>query len=345
MKKNNTLIVDLDNTITVESRLFEYPEKPLNNEVRRSIINASKYFNIHIFTARNMKSLDGDLDKILKITKPIAKKWLKQNNVEYDEITFGKPFCGKHGFYIDDKNLSIEEFNFKFGNPYWEKSFDIVIPFYNEEENIYSIYNDVKRLERLFNIEKYYFINNGSSDNSNIIFDDLVNRDEKIEIVNIEKNIGYGFGVKAGLKKSKSDFVIINHSDKQFDTYSYFITNMIDIMNLSSADTIFSYRLNRTLKQRIITKILNVILSIFTLKIIKDFNGQPKVINMNNLKKDIEFLPNDFSLDFSIYKKLKPNYFLPVIQKNREKGESSWSNGDFFKKLSILNMYIKESFK
>jgi len=41
---------------------------------------------------------------------PIIQKWLKDNNVPYDEIRLGKPWCGLEGFYIDDKTIRPDEF-------------------------------------------------------------------------------------------------------------------------------------------------------------------------------------------------------------------------------------------
>ena len=65
-----------------------------------------------------MRTFNGDLKKINQITKPIAIKWLKNNNVDFDDIIFGKPWAGDNGWYVDDRNLSLEEFIFKFDGPF-----------------------------------------------------------------------------------------------------------------------------------------------------------------------------------------------------------------------------------
>ena len=87
-----------------------------------------------------MRSLKGDLNAINKITKPIAEEWLKKNNIPYDKLQLGKPWAGPNGWYVDDKNLSLEEFIFKFSGPYSNYTFDIVVSCFNEEENIKDMY-------------------------------------------------------------------------------------------------------------------------------------------------------------------------------------------------------------
>ena len=48
-------------------------------------------------------SYENNIGKINANTLPIILSWLEENNVPYDEIYIGKPWCGTEGFYIDDK--------------------------------------------------------------------------------------------------------------------------------------------------------------------------------------------------------------------------------------------------
>jgi hypothetical protein len=79
------------------------------------------------------------------------------------------------------------------------------------------------------------------------------------------------------------------------------------------------------------------------LKSIKDFNGQPKLIE-RKLIMDIERLPNNYTIDFIIYKMVKPKYFFPIIEKPRDKGVSSW-NKNIFGKLKVFLTYVSASLK
>ena len=42
--------------------------------------------------------------------RPNIIDWLNKNNVPYDEVYIGKPWCGFEGFYIDDKAVRPSEF-------------------------------------------------------------------------------------------------------------------------------------------------------------------------------------------------------------------------------------------
>ncbi|MFS2220839.1 capsular biosynthesis protein, partial [Commensalibacter sp. A3DC] len=67
-------------------------------------------FEIIIQTARNMYTYNGDIGKINANTLPIIIEWLKKHEIPYDEIYVGKPWCGKEGFYIDDRAIRPSEF-------------------------------------------------------------------------------------------------------------------------------------------------------------------------------------------------------------------------------------------
>ena len=52
----------------------------------------------------------GSVGKINANTLPLIIDWLKKHDVPYDEIYTAKPWCGEHGFYIDDRAIRPEEF-------------------------------------------------------------------------------------------------------------------------------------------------------------------------------------------------------------------------------------------
>ena len=86
-------------------------EKEVNIPLREKLRDYKmKGFKIIIFSARNMNTHKEDMKKITKFTLPIIQKWLEDNNVPYDEIRLGKPWCGHEGFYIDDKTIRPDEF-------------------------------------------------------------------------------------------------------------------------------------------------------------------------------------------------------------------------------------------
>ncbi|CZF82792.1 capsular biosynthesis protein [Grimontia marina] len=110
MKK---LIVDLDHTITLgDTNDYERvsPNLPVIEQLRNY---KNQGFSIVISTARNMRTYEGNVGKINIHTLPIITAWLDRHNVPYDEVLVGKPWCGKEGFYIDDRAIRPSEFTSK----------------------------------------------------------------------------------------------------------------------------------------------------------------------------------------------------------------------------------------
>lgn len=104
------LVFDLDNTITIEGP-EPYDKKKPNLALIEKINTYKKLgFIIAIHTARNMKTFEGNIGKINANTLPVIMKWLENNNVPYDEIIVGKPWCGEDGFYVDDRAIRPNEF-------------------------------------------------------------------------------------------------------------------------------------------------------------------------------------------------------------------------------------------
>jgi len=105
------LVFDLDDTLTVNEGGHSYPDKKPNLEVIAKLrAYKAQGFEIIIFTARNMRSYEGSVGKINAVTLPIIIDWLNANDVPFDEVHVGKPWCGDDGFYIDDKAIRPSEF-------------------------------------------------------------------------------------------------------------------------------------------------------------------------------------------------------------------------------------------
>ena len=67
-------------------------------------------YMICIYTARNMRTYDGNLGKINVHTLPDILDWLVLHKIPHDEVIVGKPWCGDEGFYVDDKAVRPSEF-------------------------------------------------------------------------------------------------------------------------------------------------------------------------------------------------------------------------------------------
>ena len=107
----NSMIFDIDGTLCPIKNKSENYENlvpySLMVEKVRELKNSG--FKIILFTARNMKTYNGDLKLINKYTRPIIEKWLSKWEIPYDELIVGKPWPGPIGFYVDDRAIRPNE--------------------------------------------------------------------------------------------------------------------------------------------------------------------------------------------------------------------------------------------
>lgn len=96
-------------------------------------------------------------------------------------------------------------------------SISVVIPSYNEEENINELYKRVSKSLSLLNILDYeiLFVENGSSDESLSKLREINNLDKKVKIISLSRNFGYQNAIFAGLEFSKKDYIFILDGDLQ----------------------------------------------------------------------------------------------------------------------------------
>src|SRR3989339_134278 len=94
----------------------------------------------------------------------------------------------------------------------------LVVPVYNEEENIAQLLKEVK--EAMFILSSEYeviAINDGSKDNSLAVLKDKAAKDEKIKIVSFKRNFGQTAALAAGFDYATGEVIIPLDADLQND--------------------------------------------------------------------------------------------------------------------------------
>ncbi len=92
----------------------------------------------------------------------------------------------------------------------------IVIPIYNEEENIDSLINRLRTVVAQMQIScEYIFVNDGSKDHSFQLIKNLALADLAIKYIDFSRNFGHQIAVSAGLDLAAGDRVAIIDADLQ----------------------------------------------------------------------------------------------------------------------------------
>ena len=106
----------------------------------------------------------------------------------------------------------------------------VVIPVYNEEQNIRILYNEVTQaLSGLPNLYEILFIDDGSSDGSTTVLKEIAKNDKKVKLIVLKRNYGQTAALSAGIEISKGELIITMDADLQNDPKD--ITLLVDKIN------------------------------------------------------------------------------------------------------------------
>ena len=136
----------------------------------------------------------------------------------------------------------------------------VVIPIFNEEENINKLSQSITKALSDIDYE-VLFINDGSTDNSENEIVKLSSTDPKIKLINLRRNYGQTAAMQAGFDQSKGTIVIPMDGDLQNDPKD--IPKLIEKIN-EGYDVVSGWRKIRSDKKltRILpSKIANMIIS------------------------------------------------------------------------------------
>ena len=212
--------------------------------------------------------------------------------------------------------------------------YSIVIPFYNEEKNIYFVIKSLKKILKKIKDIEFILVNNGSTDNSIKVFNTILKKKnkKKFKYYKIKKNIGYGHGIKLGLSKANGNYLAWTHADMQTNPMD--IVKAIKIIKNCKVKNLFikGKRKNRNLKEIMQTAAMGYVSYLFLNVKIKDINAQPKIITKSFYNKYVKkFAPNDLSLDLFVYyfalKEKYKIYEVDVLFKKRKYGEAKGGGG------------------
>ena len=94
------------------------------------------------------------------------------------------------------------------------KKINIIIPVYDEEENIDEIYNEIKSLKISHTIE-FIFVDDGSKDGTLKKLKNLSKDNKLIKYISFSRNFGHQIALSAGLDHSDGDIIIMMDADLQ----------------------------------------------------------------------------------------------------------------------------------
>ena len=121
-------------------------------------------------------------------------------------------------------------------------SISVFFPCYNEQENVGRTVEKALEVMQKLNADfEVIIVDDGSSDGTGQIADEIAGRDGRVKVVHHEVNLGYGAALQSGFKAATKELVFYTDGDGQFD-----MNEMPPLLALMEQyDIVSCYRLNR----------------------------------------------------------------------------------------------------
>ena len=140
--------------------------------------------------------------------------------------------------------------------------FSIVVPFFNEVDNIKPLYESiVKVMDALGHAYEMVFVDDGSRDGSYKILREISDRDARVALIRLRRNFGQTAALKAGFDYTHGEIIVSMDGDLQHDP-----TEIPQFINkiLEGYDIVSGWRVDRKdawLTRRIPSRIANRIMA------------------------------------------------------------------------------------
>jgi glycosyltransferase involved in cell wall biosynthesis len=161
----------------------------------------------------------------------------------------------------------------------------VVIPVYNEEQNLYPLYEQLKAvLQDLGPRYEIIFVDDGSDDGSYGVLQELHAADDCIKVIQFRRNFGQTAAFAAGFDYARGDLVVTLDADGQNDPAD--VPRLLDKLNEGDYDIVTGWRVNRqeSFARRLVSKVANMIISRTTHISIHDRGCSFKVFKIELVK-------------------------------------------------------------
>lgn len=138
----------------------------------------------------------------------------------------------------------------------------VVVPLYNEEENIHLLYEELKDvLDTMPEQAEIVFVDDGSSDNTMARLESIQANDDHVRVVSLRRNFGQTAAMTAGFDHARGGIIITMDGDLQNDPHD--IPQLVAKLN-EGYDVVTGWRYDRQdpfLSRRLPSQLANRLIS------------------------------------------------------------------------------------
>lgn len=206
----------------------------------------------------------------------------------------------------------------------------LVIPCYNEEDNVVPFYEAVEQAFAKLPCEyELIYVNDGSKDGTRLKLKMLYQQHkDKVSVINFSRNFGKEAAVLAGLKRSTGDYVSLIDADLQ--QRPEIVVEMVNFLEAHEEyDAVAAYQ-----EQRIEGKAMSGMKNMFYKLINKvcDIEFYSGASDFRTFRRSVVeailSLPEYFRFSKGIFSWVGfDTYYMPYVAEARNAGETKWSLG------------------
>jgi glycosyltransferase involved in cell wall biosynthesis len=205
--------------------------------------------------------------------------------------------------------------------------FSLVIPCYNESANLPLLLERCKEVVAARTDIEIILVDNGSTDGSPQVLQNLLPQYPGCRSVRVEKNQGYGFGILSGLRQAKGEILGWTHADMQTDPKDA-LRGLEEFEKHGLRTFAKGRRYGRPVSDVFFTVGMSCFETLLLGRPLWDINAQPTMFSRAFFETWTD-PPHDFSLDLYVYYQaccagLKICRF-PVKFGERAHGVSHWN--------------------
>ena len=166
------------------------------------------------------------------------------------------------------------------------KEISVVIPLFNEEQSLGELYEKIRYALNRSGRWEIIFVDDGSTDGSARILQDIRRRDRRIKIIRFRRNFGKSAALSAGFSHAKGDIVVTMDADLQDDPEE--IPHLISELK-KGYDLVSGWKKKRRdpITKTMPSRFFNFVTSVLTGIKIHDFNCGLKVYR-KDVVKDVQ---------------------------------------------------------
>ncbi|MCI0337737.1 MAG: glycosyltransferase family 2 protein [Acidobacteria bacterium] len=128
------------------------------------------------------------------------------------------------------------------------KSISVFFPAFNDEGSIASVVCKTLALLPSFTDDyEIIVVNDGSSDSTAAVLNDLARRHPSVKVIHHERNLGYGGALRTGFTHAQKDLIFYTDGDGQYDVNE--LAKLIPLM-VEEVDVVNGYKIKRSDSKR-----------------------------------------------------------------------------------------------